>query len=689
MGVLPRSAPRAERPSTAQVDFGGVSPAFDAVARGVAQVGEQRLKRKTDEAERWADQQFQTWRTENDARVAASQASYDGAAPGLTAQELAQTDASFSPLVGGEGDLLRRDALQRRFDGYRAQVGNSLSQVEAAKRAEPLALQAKARDDAALSVHEVGFATDFAGRQKVREAGGLAAVTAAGRLEDYDAASKAAIEAAPEALRPRLQAKLAAKRADEFVLGQRVEEDAVGRLVGDQTAQGLDTLVNTLLSNPAAYGQAKGLVPQLAATIADPAQRQKFEASAHAAMSAGFVQGLINEGQLGTAKALLDGGKLDKDLDPTRKQAFIDQLEVAQRAGARRARIAAGGNGDEDDDDGGGWSGVNLPGGPSFENLKNGYASDPLKYAQKKGKAPVEAMDPNAGLIAGAGDGAWGRTLQQRRGVGMQLTKADGVQQRMLTNAEVTFYKDAFEREPAARFRVAQEARKAVGALGAQDLLREIGVNDELPVSVAIAQLAAGGASSFAEDARRGLGLKDQGAALTRAEKASLASELDPYRALYADRPEIFQALIQAAEAAYTTHKVAGTTARPEWYALRALGGFRVNDTTYGGGKVVRRQATVLPDWLNPDYLDDAMETLGSVWAAGDKGPRYGNREPMSARDIAKGVPVPVGGGWFQLRNGSGDPALRANGQPFMFKFDDNRRFLGKRLGGKAVRGAQ
>jgi len=687
MAILPRSAPRAERPSTAQVDYGGVAQGLDALARGAAAYAEVGLKRKADEADRWADQQFQAWRTENDARLASAQATYDGAEPGLTERGLAETDASFSPLIGGEGDLMRRDALQRRFDGYRGAVGNNLSQIEAAKRAEPLALQAKAREDAEAAVDEIAFGRLFETRQTARRTGGLGAMTAQGRLDDFDGALQEALKATPEARRPRLEAAMASRRADEFAKGQREERAATLGLVAQTATQGLDTLSNTLLSNPGAYGEAKALLPRLSAGIPDPETRAKFEFEARGVVAGSYVQGLINEGQYGSAKALLDGGTLDRDLDPSRKQAYLQQLAVAERVGKRRARIAVGGSGD-DDDDGGGWNGASLPGGPSFENLKNGYASDPIKYAVKKGKAPVEAMDPNMGLVDGAGAGAWGATLQQRRAVGVELHRADGVQQRMLTNAEVTFYKDAFERDPTARYRVAEEARGAIGGQGAQDLLREIGVGDEAPVTAVIAHLAAGGSRKFAADAQRGLGLKAQGAELTAVERRALTATFEPYRGSFSAVPETFLAAQRAAEAAYLADKASGTLAEPDYYALRALGGVRVNNTTYGGGATMRRQATVLPGWLNPDYADDALRTLGDVWAKGELGPRFGNGEKMTAAQIGKLALKVTPSGWYQLVNDKGQVALRKNGQPFMFDMDRDRAFLGKRLGGKAVLGA-
>lgn len=689
MATLGKATPRGARPSTASVDFSGVSRAFDNLAQGAANYAAVGEKARAEEADRWADERFAGWRTENDARMVAAGETYDGKAPGLTQGQLAATDQAFSPLLADEADPVRREALQRRFDGYRAQAGSNLSQIEAAKRAEPLRWQAKAREETALAADLIGFGRAFDERQTARRSGGLGAVTAQGRLDDFDAATQAAIEAAPEDRRPRLAATLASRRADEFAAGQREQDAATNGLIAQTATQGLDTLSNTLLSNPGAYAEAKALLPRLSAGIADPTFRAKFETEARGQVAASFVQGLINEGQFGTARNLLDGGHLDGDLDPARKQQYIAQLEVAARVGARRLRIAGGGSGDEDDGDGGGWGGVGLPAGPSFDNLKSGYASDPIKYAVKKGLAPVQAMDPNAGLQAGAGAGDWGQALQQRRAVGMEMHRADGVPQRMLSNPEVSFYKETFERDPTARYRVAEEARKAIGGQGAQDLLREIGVGDDAPVTVMIAHLAAGGSRKFAADAQRGVSLKAQGADLTAAEKRSLRAGFEPYRASFSAVPETLLAAQQAAEAAYIADKASGTLAQPDYYALRALGGVRVNDTTYGGGTTMRRQATVLPGWLNPDYADDALRTLGEVWAKGEQGPRFANGQPMTAGQIGRLALKLTPSGWYQLVNDKGQAALQKNGAPFMFDPDANRAFLAKRLGGKAVLGTR
>lgn len=683
--------PRAERPTT-QATFDAGDLGLGKLAQDVGRVAQVYEKQREDDAQGWAQKTLGDWRIERDTEIRTAAETYDGAEPGLTRRVLDHADGSFATLSQGVSDPVRLRALQDAYDGYRAQQGANLSQIEASKRAEPLKMAQQTAEDVSLSTALFAVNADFQTRSE-------ALADPAQALTAWDAAVEAAAPNVPEALRPRFMAKAANMRLNQGLKAAEVAEAQGEATMAIAANQNLDTVTNGLLSNPAGYRDATALLPTIVATL--PAQlRPKFEAEAKSQVAGAYVQGLINRELYGVAKQQLGNGSLDTVLAPNAKQQFLNQLETAERVAARAARIAARGGGDDGDDglegpsDGTGGLSVGGLQGKPFDNTKAGFATDPIEYAlgdkKRAAMAPVAPMDPNAGLADGAGKGDWGKALQQRAALGAELGSAYGVPRRMLTNAERAFFNDAFNRDPTAAVKLATNANAAVGPGFAQQLIREIsGERDPPPNAVLhLADLAAAGGAGFANKAAQGMALVKQGQDVAPADKKFFDTEFEALRGTMA--PEALIAAKSAAMNAWIADHANGMAAEKEFYARRALGGTSMGGERYGGRTALNGATVLLPGWLNPTSARDALATLGGVWAKHDGGPRFENGKAMTAADIARRSLKLMPNGWYQLVNPqTGTVAMQANGKPFMFDLDRDRAFLGKTLGAKAVLGAK
>jgi Glycosyl hydrolase 108 len=826
MATLPKTSVRAERPSTAAVDFGvlgqGVAALGEGVARGMATVQRQQAQ----SADRWAEQAVTSWKAQHETQLAQETARYDGSKPGLTQAVLDTTDRSFQPLLDAESDPIRRQALLKQFDGYRAQVGQRVSAFEAEKRAEPMRREQAASEDLALSSLLIERSKALAAAQQARGAQGAAGMVgyADGTASDFDAATE---QVAKGVTNPALLARFRERSvADRFAMiskAQGVEEAARQAVVGQTVKSNIEALQNGLLVNPAGYDDAVKLAPNLLAAIPDPALRAKLDGEVRPLLARSYLSGLVNTGQIDVAKTILARGDLDKTLTPNDKQNFI---ELIQRTEQAAASASAGGQFDGDataapgfaaaagfvvdgleggdklvpNDNGKGatrfginqaanpdlnvltitrpqamtrfrqryWDAIGADGLPpalamvafdaavnqgvdnarqwlaqsggdvgkllslreaayrdlaknpaqaknldgwmarlgkvkdraqrinNFLATSEGFASDPLNFALgDKNRASLikvstlEAAAPLSGDQNGLA--AWGRALNERAAQGRVLAGEYGVPARMLTNAEKSFYAQQIETDPAVGIRLAQAARAAIGPSGAQALLREISpaAGDAAPVTLHLADLAAGGSPKFATDAARGLALKAKGEKLSLTEANEIRTELDRYRPSLSSTPEVLLAAQQAAEAAMIADKASGTMAQPEYYAHRALGGARVDGRSYGGGAIVQGRPTILPRWLNGDYVDDALRVVGETWSQHDWGPHFANGKPMTPQQISRAALKLLPSGRYQLVDPkSGAVAVRKNGQPFDFNLDGDRRNLAAALGAKAVLGA-
>ncbi|PIB96516.1 glycosyl hydrolase 108 family protein [Caulobacter sp. X] len=332
----------------------------------------------------------------------------------------------------------------------------------------------------------------------------------------------------------------------------------------------------------------------------------------------------------------------------------------------------------------------------NFLATSEGFASDPLNFALGDKNRPslikVSTLEAAAPLNGDQNAlAAWGRALNERAAQGRVLAGEYGVPARMLTNAEKSFYAQQIETDPAVGIRLAQAARAAIGPSGAQALLREISpaAGDAAPVTLHLADLAAGGSPKFATDAARGLALKAKGEKLSSSDAHAIRDELNSYRVALASVPEVTLAAQQAAEAAMIADQASGIVQKPEYYAHRALGGVRVDGRSYGGGAVVQGRPTILPRWLNGDYVDDALRVVGETWSQHDWGPHFANGKPMTPQQISRAALKLLPNGRYQLVDPkSGAVAVRKNGQPFDFNLDADRRNLADALGAKAVLGA-
>lgn len=322
-------------------------------------------------------------------------------------------------------------------------------------------------------------------------------------------------------------------------------------------------------------------------------------------------------------------------------------------------------------------------------NATAGFAADPQNQAVRLRLGAPIALPVDAVFEGGAAVGQWGEAMRARQARGQELANERGVPQRILTNAEAAAYRDRFTRDPGQAVEFARQATRYLGGRGARDALAEIGRGDIAPATIHIATLAAsGGSARFADNAARGLQLKAAGETLSTERAAEIAEAVNAARAPFADNPPLLQAIRATAEAAALADEVGGNGDRrsPDYYAQGALGRTQSGGHLYGGVAPVNGRQVLLPPWLNPEYVDDALEALGESWVRQDNGPVYSNDQPLPAHVIAGLRMQMQPNGRYLLTDRDGRAAYSRRGGPFTVDLETMRPFLTRRLGAAGVK---
>lgn len=311
----------------------------------------------------------------------------------------------------------------------------------------------------------------------------------------------------------------------------------------------------------------------------------------------------------------------------------------------------------------------------AFQNNQDGYASDPIGFATGDKTHPARASVAALPLEA-VGSEEWGQALQARRATGQTLAAQDRVPQRMLTNAEVSYYKDKIAADPASGVVLAEAAMKAIGPDGARALLREVG-RDGAGVEIHIADLATGPSRSFAVSALEGMRLKSEGAQPPKYETGedTIPEIANRYGGALAQFPGVIPAAVQTAELARLADAQAGKMQPPYYYIDSALGAHSTGGRRYGGVAQINGAYTLLPDWLAVTSTEDVLHEVAKDWTARGVGPVYDNGEPMPAREIAKLQLQPLKDGTYRLlrpqpNGGTATPVRAKNGAIFGLKLD-------------------
>lgn len=327
---------RAERPSLATpspTDFG-----LGAVARDMAEVEAEVEETRAIEEEVQREQDRTTVepilrriQTGVEERFATAAANWDGESPdfarGVMAYvpEAAQADLEAAHLTPGE-----RDALQRGVTQYQEAVGQRAIQLQAQRRGQIAAEAASAREavetGAFMSRYVAGMGTARAELDATYDG---SQPDYAGRvLALHDEQAQAVIEAAPEALRPRLTQQMAATRLQ--VQAQAIDTEARGEAgyVANQVRTAGNGLLNAVISAPSMYETALTQVDQITAGL-PAAQRAEARAGLTDGLTEAYIDGLIQQDQSDTALTLLNGGTLDARLTPQTKARLLSRATTA------------------------------------------------------------------------------------------------------------------------------------------------------------------------------------------------------------------------------------------------------------------------------------------------------------------------------------------------------------------------
>ena len=376
---------------------------------------------------------------------------------------------------------------------------------------------------------------------------------------------------------------------------------------------------------------------------------------------------------------------------------LIAQADVMARIGPQVPAILrriARRNGGGDGEDGEGWEmppGV-VPGSAEFvawQNTKEGFSSDPLKFAHGTKKraalADVAPLVPDGFAADGQAGAYWAAAMQQRAGVGAQLSQTYGVPMRMLTNGDKAYYQQRMAQDPAYGVALAQAASRAIGPQGAQALMSELGAGNDAPVSVHLGDLAARGSTRIVTSALEGQALRAQGAKDQPAAKGGdgLDGLQTQWAAAFQQSPQVLVAARRVAEDARLADRLKGVTHPDLYYLNGAVGAVSGNGRVRGGVAVVNGRQTVLPSWLDHEGGGDALKALAKVWTTPmpktpAAGPVWSDGTPLKAQDIAKLQMVLLPDGRYGLVHPKTNQVARnRKGEPFTFDIDAARGQLG------------
>lgn len=326
----------------------------------------------------------------------------------------------------------------------------------------------------------------------------------------------------------------------------------------------------------------------------------------------------------------------------------------------------------------------------AFQSNQDGFASDPISFALGNANRPALAqVTPLAvdAVFQPQSQAAWAQAVQARAATGETLARQYQVPKRVLTDAEAEAYKDRFERDPTSIITFARAATGVLGGQGARDMLAEVGKAGVAPAIIHIADIGRpGGDVRFAQQAALGLSLKQSGEQLSKDRRDGVTEEINRWRSLLASTPDLLGAVQTTAISAALADEVSGVDRPADYYPQAALGRTTWGRNRYGGAAEVNGRAVVVPRWMNPEYFDEALETMGANWNERGRGPVYSNGEPIPARVIGGLRPVLMPNGRYQLIDRRGGRALARSGSPFEVDMDAGRPFIRQRMGPNAVR---
>lgn len=321
-----------------------------------------------------------------------------------------------------------------------------------------------------------------------------------------------------------------------------------------------------------------------------------------------------------------------------------------------------------------------------------GYASDPIGYARgtanRPALAPVAEFDPGAPF--GGDVAAWGHAIQQRRAMGQELSRSDGVPARILASEEAAYYKDRIAADPAALVTLATAAGTALGGDGARAFFGELGRAGVAGADLHLAYLAMSPTNAnTVRQVVEGRALRAGGARNADFGEADSIVDRSPnFARALSEQPDLLSAVIGIAEDMAIADAARGRVQSADSYLQSALGATNRDGVRFGGMINLNDAATLVPNWLRADRLDDALEVAARGWQASDRGPVYANGRPIPSHLLLGYRLTAMPNGRYRLVNPTtGSDAAARNGQPFEFDIERPafRDLLARRLPGAVL----
>lgn len=268
-------------------------------------------------------------------------------------EDLAQMKAGYAPGQGGLVSGFNAQAADRkqRFlsdpsytPGQRAELENMIDQSNAAMSgnaashqaavdALPTAQALEAQQQAGIGTGLTNYAAIMGPGEAALQHGFIAGQTDYPQQVDALArsASSQILATTPAPLQGALALQFEALRRQHFTQAVEFQNTHAYAGVLKTTQDNIDQLTNTVTSNPASYQAAIQNLPQVLSPLAGDVQTQAMR-EARGGLAQARVLGLIANQQGAAAKAELNSGMYDGDLDPKLKEELEARADADDRA---------------------------------------------------------------------------------------------------------------------------------------------------------------------------------------------------------------------------------------------------------------------------------------------------------------------------------------------------------------------
>lgn len=251
-------------------------------------------------------------------------AAYDGAEPGFALAESNLWDQQMDGLIQQSKGGVRRALIRRAIEGRRGVIMRA-TQVEAAKRAEPIQQARAAQEANALVKADIDFYGAYGARSKPIYDGfdGTKPGLAIDVLAAFDETVEAQRASVPPQYRPQWEQRMASARAKEFAQAYAIEQKGQDGIAMRGFTDNTRLLSNQLVGNPTLLDGHLARIDELGGSLPAMLRPDAVRESKALAVKS-WVEGMVDSEQGEAAVEALGSGRFDTVLDPDDKARLVN-----------------------------------------------------------------------------------------------------------------------------------------------------------------------------------------------------------------------------------------------------------------------------------------------------------------------------------------------------------------------------